>query len=124
MANDFAIRVRDLGLKFLIRSHGQAPTVHAGVVSFIKHRPPPKEFWALRNVTFEVPQGHVMGIIGSNGSGKSTLLRVLARIYAPDEGEIAIRGKVSSLITLGAGFQPNLSGLENINYNGLLLGLT
>jgi ABC-type polysaccharide/polyol phosphate transport system ATPase subunit len=119
-----AIRVRNLGLRFYIRSHNAPPTVHSGVVKFIKHRPAPREFWALRGVSFDVPRGSVMGIIGSNGSGKSTLLRVLARIYAPDEGELKIRGKVSSLITLGAGFQANLSGLENIYYNGLLLGLT
>jgi len=90
----------------------------------MKHRPAPTDFWALRNVSFEVARGSVLGIIGSNGSGKSTLLRVLARIFAPDEGELRIRGKISSLITLGAGFQANLSGLENIHYNGLLLGLS
>jgi ABC-type polysaccharide/polyol phosphate transport system ATPase subunit len=122
--SDYAIRVRDLGLRFFIRSQGAAPTVHSKLVGFVKQRPPSKEFWALRHLNFTVPQGSVMGIIGSNGSGKSTLLRVLARIYAPDEGEMTIRGKVSSLITLGAGFQPNLSGMENIHYNGLLLGLT
>jgi len=121
---DYAIRVKNLGLRFFIRSHQSAPTVHAGLVRFLKHRAPSKEFWALRNVTFDVPRGTVLGVIGSNGSGKSTLLRVLARIYAPDEGEIQVRGKISSLITLGAGFQPNLSGMENIQYNGLLLGLT
>lgn len=118
-----AIRVRDVGLRFRIRSHNAPPTVHSGLVRFFKHRPAAREFWALRNVTFDVPRGSVMGIIGSNGSGKSTLLRVLARIYAPDEGDLMIRGKISSLITLGAGFQANLSGLENIHYNGLLLGL-
>jgi len=119
-----AIRVRDVGLRFFIRSHTAQPTVHSRIVTALKRRPPAREFWALRNVTFDLPRGMVMGIIGSNGSGKSTLLRVLARIYAPDEGELRIRGRVSSLITLGAGFQPNLSGMENIHYNGLLLGLT
>jgi ABC-type polysaccharide/polyol phosphate transport system ATPase subunit len=118
-----AIRARNIGLKFSIRSH-VAPTVHSGLVRFLKRRPPAADFWALRNVSFDVPQGSVMGIIGSNGSGKSTLLRILARIYAPDEGSLSVRGKISSLITLGAGFQPNLSGIENIHYNGLLLGLT
>ncbi|MGZ6494073.1 MAG: ABC transporter ATP-binding protein [Actinomycetota bacterium] len=122
--SDIAISVRDLGLRFYIRSHQSAPTVHSGIVRFLKHRAAPKEFWALRHVSFDVPRGTVMGVIGSNGSGKSTLLRVLARIYAPDEGELRIRGKISSLITLGAGFQANLSGIENIQYNGLLLGLS
>jgi len=119
-----AVRVRKVGLRFLIRSHNAPATVHSGLVRFVKNRPPPREFWALRNISFDIPRGSVMGIIGANGSGKSTLLRVLARIYAPDEGELHIRGKVSSLITLGAGFQANLSGMENIQYNGLLLGLT
>ena len=119
-----AVRVRNVGLRFLIRSHNAPATVHSGLVRFVKSRPAPTEFWALRNVSFDIPRGSVLGIIGSNGSGKSTLLRILARIYAPDEGELHIRGKVSSLITLGAGFQANLSGMENIRYNGLLLGLT
>jgi ABC-type polysaccharide/polyol phosphate transport system ATPase subunit len=66
----------------------------------------------------------VFGIIGSNGSGKSTLLRTLARIYFPDEGDLEIRGKVSSLITLGAGFQLELTGMENIYYNGMIMGLS
>ena len=91
--SEVAIRVRNLGLRFYIRSHKAAPTVHAGVVRFLKHRPPPKEFWALRNVSFDVPRGSVMGVIGSNGSGKSTLLRVLARIYAPDEGRFVLDGE-------------------------------
>ncbi len=124
MSNEVAIRARNLGLRFMVRSHKGPPTVHSGLVRFLKHRPPMTEFWALRGVTFDVKRGEVFGIIGSNGSGKSTLLRVLARIYAPDEGELMLRGKVSSLITLGAGFNGNLSGRENIQYNGMLLGLT
>ena len=122
--SEWAIRARDLGLRFRIRSHQAPPTVHSGLVRFLKHRQPTKDFWALRHLTFDVKKGSVLGVIGSNGSGKSTLLRVLARIHAPDEGELAIRGKISSLITLGAGFNANLSGMENIRYNGLLLGLS
>lgn len=118
-----AIRAKDVGIRFFV-SHQRSPTVHSGLVRFLKRRPRAQEFWALRGVTFDVPVGRVFGIIGANGSGKSTLLRALARIYSPDEGEIMVRGKVSSLITLGAGFQPQLSGLENITYNGLLLGLS
>jgi lipopolysaccharide transport system ATP-binding protein len=118
-----AIRVRDLGIRFYLR-YQSAPTVHSGLVRFLKNRPKPQEFCALRNVSFEVPKGEVLGIIGSNGSGKSTLLRTLARIYFPDEGELEIRGRVSSLISLGAGFQPELSGLQNVYYNGMILGLS
>jgi ABC-2 type transport system ATP-binding protein len=117
------LRARDVGIRFLIR-HIRAPTVHSGLVRFLKRRPRAEEFWALRHVSFEVPVGTTFGIIGANGSGKSTLLRVLARILAPDEGEIEVRGRVSSLISLGAGFEPQLSGIENIYFNGMLLGLT
>lgn len=123
MSDDWAIRAHTLGIRFFIR-HTLNPTVHSGIVRFLKRKPAREEFWALRDVSFEVKQGRVFGIIGLNGSGKSTLLRVLARIYQPDDGEVEIRGKVSSLITLGAGFQPQLSGIENVFYNGMLLGLT
>jgi lipopolysaccharide transport system ATP-binding protein len=121
--SDWAVRVRDLGIRFYVR-HQRNPTVHSGIVRFLRRLPPPEEFWALRGVSFEVREGSVFGIIGRNGSGKSTLLRTLARIFTPDEGEVEIRGKVSSLISLGAGFHLELSGLENIIFNGLLLGLS
>jgi ABC-type polysaccharide/polyol phosphate transport system ATPase subunit len=118
-----AIRARDLGIRFFLRYQSRS-TVHSGIVRFLKSKPKPKEFWALRNVSFEVEPGEVFGIIGANGSGKSTLLRTLSRIYYPDEGELEIHGKVSSLISLGAGFQPELTGLQNIYYNGMILGLS
>jgi ABC-2 type transport system ATP-binding protein len=118
-----AIRAKDLGIKFYLRGEAN-PTVHSGMVRFLKGKPARREFWAIRNVTLDIPPGEVFGIIGANGSGKSTLLRSLARIYFPDEGELEIRGKISSLITLGAGFRPELSGMDNIYYNGIILGLT
>lgn len=121
--SEYGIKAENVGIRFIIR-HQKSPTVHSGMVRFLKRQPPAEPFWALRNVSFEVPRGRVFGIIGANGSGKSTMLRALARIYAPDEGTIRLRGKVSSLITLGAGFNPNLSGEQNIYYNGLLLGLS
>jgi len=82
------------------------------------------EFWAVRDVSFVLRQGESLGIMGVNGSGKSTLLRMLNGVYAPDTGDIRIRGRVAALIAAGAGFAPMLSGRENIYINGSLLGLT
>jgi ABC-type polysaccharide/polyol phosphate transport system ATPase subunit len=82
------------------------------------------EFWAVRNVSFEVPAGSTFGLVGENGSGKSTLLKCMARILKPEEGSIAIAGKVSALLELGAGFHPELSGRDNIYLNGSILGLS
>ncbi|HUQ40258.1 MAG TPA: ABC transporter ATP-binding protein [Acidimicrobiales bacterium] len=82
-----------------------------------------EEFWALRDVTFDIPEGTTFGLIGENGSGKSTLLKCMARILRPDEGRIAVHGKVSALLELGAGFHPELSGRENVYLNGSILGL-
>lgn len=83
-----------------------------------------EEFWAVKDVSFEIPVGATFGIIGSNGSGKSTLLKCLAGILIPDKGSITHHGKVVALLELGAGFHPDLSGRENIYLNGAILGMT
>ncbi len=83
-----------------------------------------EDFWALRGVSFEVPAGETFGLIGENGSGKSTMLKCLTRILRPDTGTIEVRGKVSALLELGAGFHPELSGRENVYLNGAILGLS
>ncbi|MFN8062874.1 MAG: polysaccharide ABC transporter ATP-binding protein [Vicinamibacterales bacterium] len=86
-------------------------------------RPPDQDFWALRDVTFELPPGESLALLGANGAGKSTILKLLARITLPTSGRVTVNGQLAALIELGAGFHPDLTGRENVFLNGALLGL-
>lgn len=87
-------------------------------------RTTPQEFWALKDIVFDIEEGTTVGLLGHNGSGKSTLLKCIAGILQPTSGEIVTRGRISALLELGAGFHPDLTGRENVELNGLLLGLS
>src|SRR4030042_137295 len=134
---DIAIRVEDLGKRYRI---GTAPeryktlrdTIVAGVNAPIRRlrrgtsatsSNPASTIWALRDISFEVHQGKVLGIVGRNGAGKRTLLKILSRVTEPTEGSAEIHGRVGSLLEVGTGFHPELTGRENIYLNGAILGM-
>lgn len=87
-----------------------------------KNKPPKQEFWALKDVSFEVKKGEVIGFVGSNGAGKSTMLKVIAGVMKPTKGKVTVNGNICPMIELGAGFDPELTARENIYLNGAVLG--
>ena len=121
-AGRVAINAEDLGVKYTLRLGKKRTTLRQSFMRRIRGGGA-QDFWALRNVSFKVRRGESLGVIGPNGAGKSTLLQTLAGIITPSEGAVEVDGHISSLLTLGAGFDQELSGIENIRLAGAFMGL-
>lgn len=118
-----AVEVKDVTMIFNMASESLG-SLKEYFISLARHKLFFEEFRALKNISFDVHRGEVVGLVGTNGSGKSTMLKIIAGVLEPSEGEVKVHGNIAPLIELGAGFDPELSARENIYLNGALLGYT
>jgi ABC-type polysaccharide/polyol phosphate transport system ATPase subunit len=118
----FAIEVQNVTKVFKVLHRERS--IKSAALKWARWKLPHRsEFTALRDISFQIPKGQTVGVIGKNGSGKSTLLTLLSRIYRPTAGTIRVHGRVATLLELGAGFHPEFTGIENIFLNGVILGM-
>jgi lipopolysaccharide transport system ATP-binding protein len=119
------LEIQGISKKFRIKHEFQEPylSLRDAITTVFKKKTSTEEFWALKDITFNVLQGESIGIIGKNGAGKSTLLKILSKITPPTQGKIISRGRIASLLEVGTGFHPELTGRENVFLNGSILGM-
>lgn len=118
---DIAIRVQDVSIRFNM-SRDRVDSIKEYVIRAMKGQLFFDEFWALKDVSFDVKKGEVFGLVGLNGAGKSTILKVVAGVLKPTKGQVMVNGSIAPLIELGAGFDPDLTARENVFMNGAILG--
>jgi ABC-type polysaccharide/polyol phosphate transport system ATPase subunit len=119
-----AVAFNNVSKRFVLRRE-RAYTILESLIGLVRPaRVGTEEFWALKDVSFAIPAGQTFGIVGPNGAGKSTILKLMSRILEPTSGQVAVRGRVSPLLELGAGFHPELTGRENVYLNAALFGVT
>ncbi|MCS7084828.1 MAG: ABC transporter ATP-binding protein, partial [Bacteroidia bacterium] len=123
--SDVAVKVEGVGKKYVIGAvkGGSIRDTLEAAKNKVTGGAKTREFWALRDVSFEVKKGQVLGVVGKNGAGKSTLLKIMSRITHPTEGRVSVYGQLSALLEVGTGFHPELTGRENIFLNGAILGM-
>jgi len=123
MSDDVVIKLQDVSLKFKFQRE-KIPSLKEFMIKILTRKVSYVDFYALKGINLKVKRGESVGIIGRNGAGKTTLLRVIAGIYKPTSGKVTVKGRIMPIIELGAGFDMELTGRENIFLNGLLLGMT
>ena len=119
-----AIVVQGLGKQYSLYHPDRPVTLKEAVVRGLRQIKPAKRFWALREVSFRIRSGSMVGVVGRNGAGKSTLLRLIGGVGRPDEGRVEVHGRIGALLDLGVGFHPDLSGRDNVFISGVISGLT
>ncbi len=118
--SDVAIKVENLSKCYQIYENPHDRLLQMIMCGRIQYY---REFWALKNVSFEIPKGQTIGVLGKNGAGKSTLLQILCGTLSPTSGSMYLNGRIAALLELGAGFNPEFTGIENVYLNGQILGL-